>query len=288
TSKTGYKLGCGPYAPEVYRLPFPSRFHFGDGLSEEDFVARELERLREAFYTYAPAEQVAAIIIEPVQGEGGFIPAPAAYMQGLRAICNETGILLICDEVQSGFCRTGEWSAYQHSGITPDISTWAKSMGSGMPIAAVVGRAEVMDAARPGTVGGTYGGNPVACAAALATIELMEKQDLNARARQVGARMRSSFESLQQKCDVIGDVRGLGAMIGMEFCYGGDPSKPAGAVVTTALAKCRAEAVLVLPAGAHGNIVRVLSPLVISDADLERAIEVIEQSVLNAASEARQ
>ncbi|MEZ5397473.1 MAG: aminotransferase class III-fold pyridoxal phosphate-dependent enzyme [Bryobacterales bacterium] len=121
TSKTGYKLGCGPYAPEVYRLPFPSRFHFGDGLSEEAFVARELERLREAFYTYAAAEQVAAIIIEPVQGEGGFIPAPAAYLQGLRAICNETGILLICDEVQSGFCRTGEWSAYEHAGITPDL-----------------------------------------------------------------------------------------------------------------------------------------------------------------------
>src|SRR5690606_9539300 len=121
-------------------------------------------------YTYVSAEQVAAIIIEPVQGEGGFIPAPAAYMQGLRTICNENGILLICDEVQSGFCRTGKWSAYEHAGITPDLSTWAKSMGSGLPIAAVVGRAEVMDAARPGTVGGTYGGNPVACAAALATI----------------------------------------------------------------------------------------------------------------------
>jgi len=287
TSKTGYKLGCGPYAPEIYRLPFPSRFHYGDGLSEEAFVERELQRLRESFLTYAPAEQVAAIIIEPVQGEGGFLPAPAAYLRGLREICNETGILLICDEVQSGFCRTGRWSAYEHAGITPDLSTWAKSMGSGLPIGCVIGKAEVMDAARPGTIGGTYGGNPVACAAALATIEVMEKEDLNARAEHVGQRVRGRFERIQRKCDLVGDVRGLGAMIGMEFCFDGDPNKPAGAVVAGALARCRDQGVLVLPASAHGNVIRTLSPLTIEDADLERALAVIEESVLAAAKEVR-
>ena len=286
TSKVAYKAGCGPYAPEVYRLPFPSRFHFGGGLSEEAFVERELQRLREAFLSFVAAEQVAAIVIEPVQGEGGFLPAPKAYLQGLRTICDETGILLICDEVQSGFCRTGKWCAYEHAGITPDLSTWAKSMGSGLPIGAVIGRAEIMDAARPGTIGGTYGGNPVACAAALATIDVMEKQNLNARAAEVGDRVRSRFESLQKQCALIGDVRGLGAMIGMEFCYGGDPDKPAGAVVATALAKCRDQGVLALPASAHGNVIRTLSPLTISDADLDRALDAIDRSVLSAAAEA--
>jgi 4-aminobutyrate aminotransferase / (S)-3-amino-2-methylpropionate transaminase / 5-aminovalerate transaminase len=285
TSKTGYKLGCGPYAPEVYRLPFPSRFHCGDGLGEKEFVERELHRLRDAFFTYAPAEQVAAIIIEPVQGEGGFIPAPTAYLRGIREICNETGILLICDEVQSGFCRTGKWAAYQHAGIVPDLSTWAKSMGSGLPIGAVVGRADLMDMARPGTIGGTYGGNPIACAAASATIEIMERDNLNSQAEEIGACVRARFESLQARCDVVADVRGLGAMVGMEFCFDRDPSKPAGEVVSAALAKCRDRGVLVLPAGVHGNVVRTLSPLTIPDEDLKRALDVIEDSVLDAASD---
>ena len=201
-----------------------------------------MQRLREAFFNHVSAEHVAAVIIEPVQGEGGFVPAPAHYLQGLRAICDEHGILLICDEVQSGFCRTGAWSAYEHAGIMPDLSTWAKSMGGGLPIAAVIGRAEVMDAARPGTIGGTYGGNPVACAAALATIEVMEQENLNARGVQVGEKVRSRFEALQQKCDVIADVRGLGAMIGMEFCHDSDPNKPAGEVVAAALTSAANEA----------------------------------------------
>ncbi len=283
TSKTGYKAGCGPFAPEVYRLPFPDYFHEGQGLTEEEFVARELGRLREAFLLYAPAAQVAAVILEVVQGEGGFVPVPHGYLQGLRQICDEHGILLILDEVQSGFCRTGRWAAYEHYGVPPDISTWAKSMGSGMPIAAVVGRADVMDAALPGTIGGTYGGNPVACAAALATIRVMEKLNLNARAAEIGQKVRSRFENLKNKVNVIGDVRGLGAMIGMEFCHARDPKRPAGLVVAEALALCRQAGVLVLPAGPHGNVIRTLSPLVIEEADLDRALDVIEESVLTAA-----
>ncbi len=283
TSKTGYKLGCGPFAPEVYRLQFPSYYHFNDGLSEDKFADRELAKFHEAFSMYAPAEHVAAVILEVVQGEGGFTPVPKRYLQGLREICTEQNIMLILDEVQSGFCRTGKWAAYEHYGVTPDLSTWAKSMGSGMPIGAVIGRSEVMDAARPGTIGGTYGGNPVACAASLATIRVMEEQNLNARATAIGKKVRSRFEALKSKVDVIGDVRGLGAMIGMEFSYNGDPAKPAGPVVREALALARENGVLMLPSGAHGNTIRTLSPLVISDADLDRALDVIDECVIEAA-----
>ncbi len=232
-----------------------------------------------------PAEHVAAIIIEPVQGEGGFVPAPAAYLRGLREICDEHGILLICDEVQSGFCRTGRWAAYEHAGIVPDLSTWAKSMGGGLPIAAVIGRAEVMDAAAPGTIGGTYGGNPVACAAALATIAAMEPADLNARGTEVGrAHARTASRASPKRTDLVGDVRGLGAMMAMELCHGGDPDRPAGPVAAAAVARCREPGVLVLPAGPDGNVIRIAvaaghlrTPTSIAVSD------VIEQAVLDAA-----
>jgi 4-aminobutyrate aminotransferase/(S)-3-amino-2-methylpropionate transaminase len=280
TSKTRYKLGCGPFAPEVYRVRYPRHFHEGAGLGEDEFACREIGLLEEALHNRVPAEHVAAVIIEPVLGEGGFVPAPAAFLRGLRALCDRHGIVLICDEVQSGFCRTGRWAAYEHAGIVPDLSTWAKSMGGGMPIAAVVGRAEVMDAARPGTIGGTYGGNPVACAAALATIETMEALDLNARALQVGAIVRERFERLAARSELVADVRGLGAMIGLELCHGRDPRRPATEAVAQVTRACRQRGVLVLPAGRDGNVLRVLSPLVISDEDLDRGLTAIEESVL--------
>lgn len=283
TSKTGYKTGCGPFAPEIYRLPFPNRFRYGDGLSEETLVQRELQRLRDCFVNTVAAGNVAAIIIEPVQGEGGFVPAPFAYLRGLRKICDEHGIMLICDEVQSGFYRTGKWASYEHAGVTPDLSTWAKSMASGFPIAAVVGKASVIDAALPGTIGGTYGGNPVACAAALATIALMEKRDMASHAERVGSRVRQVLEELRERCPVVADVRGLGAMIAAELCFDRDPRKPAGAVLASALGMCRDEGVLVLPASAYGNVVRVLSPLVISDDDLNRGLSVLASSIETAA-----
>lgn len=287
TSKSGYKKNCGPFAPEIYRLAFPNYFKHGDGLSMDAFVARELNRFREGFVSGpVPAEHVAAVIIEVVQGEGGFVPAPPEYLRGLREICNEHGILLICDEVQSGFCRTGRWAAYEHAGIVPDLSTWAKSMGGGMPIGAVVGKAKVMDAAEPGTIGGTYGGNPVVCAGALANIAVMEKEDLNRRAEAVGAVVRGRFEKLRERCDVVADVRGLGAMVALECCYDRDPSRPATEVVKKATARCREEGVLVITAGPFGNVVRVLSPLVISDEDLTRGLDVLERALVEAASAA--
>jgi len=286
TSKTRYKTGCGPFAPEVYRVPYPRIFHDGDGLDEQAFAERELVRLEEALANRVAAENVAAVIIEPVLGEGGFVPAPAAYLRGLRELCDRHGIALIFDEVQSGFCRTGRWGSYEHAGVVPDLSTWAKSMGGGLPIAAVVGRAAVMDAARPGTIGGTYGGNPVACAAALATIETMQELDLNARALEIGRTIRSRFERLAERSDLVGDVRGLGAMIGLELCHGRDPRRPAGAEVAEVTRACRERGVLVLPAGRDGNVLRVLSPLVITDEELDRGLTAIEEAVLELTAKA--
>ena len=280
TSKVGYKKGAGPFAPEVYRLPYPNHYRYNDGLSLERFVARELERLEDAFVNTVPAERLAAIIIEVIQGEGGFVTAPAAYLRGLRRICDEQGILLILDEVQSGFCRTGRWASYEHFGITPDVSTWAKSLASGLPLAAVVGRAHLMDAPAPGQLGGTYGGNPVACAAALATIRTMEELDLCARARVIGERMLARFRSLQERCPLVGDVRGLGAMCAMELVHDGNPHHPATAAVKEVIRGALQRGLLLISAGSYSNIIRVLAPLVITDGELERGLDILEDEVL--------
>ncbi len=282
TSKVGYKVGCGPFAPEIYQLPFPNHFRRGDGLPLDAFVARELQRIRDAFQTLVAARDVAAIIVEPVQGEGGFIPAPVEWLTGLRAICDEHGIMLILDEVQSGFCRTGQWAAYQHYGVTPDLSTWAKSMGGGLPIAAVIGKAAVMDGAVPGTIGGTYGGNPIACAASLAAIDAMEELDLNARAMAIGDTIRERFTTLQRRCPAIGDVRGLGGMVAIECVEDGDPTRPLGPLVKEVLTAALGRGVLVIAAGTHGNVIRILSPLVIGDAELDRGLTILEDELLAA------
>jgi 4-aminobutyrate aminotransferase / (S)-3-amino-2-methylpropionate transaminase / 5-aminovalerate transaminase len=279
TSKVSYKKGCGPFAPEIYRIPFPNRGLRGAGLDEDAFVERELARLRDAFNSIVSAKDVAAIVIEPVQGEGGFVPAPAGYLRGLREICDEHGIVLVFDEVQTGFCRTGRWGAFEHFGVVPDLSTWAKSMGGGLPIGAVIGKAEVMDGAEPGTIGGTYGGNPVACASALATIRVMEELGLNDRATQVGAEVRRRFEALARRCNVVGEVRGLGAMMAMELVEEGDRSRPAGALAGEVVRACLDEGVLVITAGPAGNVIRILSPLVITDEELDRGLSVIEGTV---------
>lgn len=269
TSKVGYKLGCGPYAPEVYRLPFPSHFHYGDSLSLEQFVDREVRRLRDFFVNTVSADQVAAVIVEPLQGEGGFNPIPSAYLTSLREICSEHGIMLILDEVQSGFCRTGKWAAFQHYGVTPDLSIWAKAMGGGMPISAVLGRAEVMDGARPGTLGGTYGGNPVACAAALAAIAVMEEENLCARAAELGARIKARLDALKARCSNVLDVRGLGAMLALEL------QGPTADIV----ARCFERGVLILTAGHGGQVVRLLPPLVIREEQLDMALDVLEEEI---------
>ncbi len=284
TSKVGYKTHCGPFAPEIYRLPFPNQFKYGDGLSTEAFIKRELNRFRQALVNTVSPDQVAAVLIEPIQGEGGFVPAPAEYLQGLRKICDEYGILMILDEVQSGFGRAGKWAAYQYSDITPDLSTWAKAMGGGLPIAAVVGKAEVMDACAPGTLGGTYGGNPVSCTAALANIAYLEDQKLIERSAALGEVIQARFRSIQERCGLVADVRGFGAMQAMEFCHNRDPLRPAGEVVKEILTGCLDDGLLAISAGAHGNIIRTLPPLTISDEQLEQALSILEKRILQHAS----
>lgn len=280
TGRSSYKKHCGPFAPEIYRLPVPDFYRYGAGRSLEVFVENQLAEVRDRFVRGpVPADHVAAVIIEVMQGEGGFVPLPPAWLRGLREICDEHGILLICDEIQSGFCRTGRWAAYEHAGIVPDLSTWAKAMGGGLPIAAVVGRAEVMDAAEPGTLGGTYGGNPVACAGALAAIAVMEREGLNARGDAIGRRVRDRLLAMQSRHPIIGDVRGLGAMLAMELSVDRNPHRPATEVARAVTARCRDHRVLVLTAGPFGNVIRLLPPLVIADADLDRGLDVIDQAL---------
>lgn len=283
TSKVNYKSGCGPYAPEVYRLPYPV-CRARTGPSEHEVAENGLALLRESFRDTVAATDVAAVILELVQGEGGFNVAPRRFVEGLREICDEHGIVLIIDEVQTGFARTGCWAAYEHYGVVPDLSTWAKSLGGGLPIAAVVGRAEVMDRVAPGTLGGTYGGNPVACIAALATIRRMSELDLNARAAHTGRVIRDRFERLASRVPEITDVRGLGAMMAIELSDDGDPSRPASALTARIIADCLARGLVVIPAGVHSNVVRVLAPLVISDEELSRGLDIIEASTLSQVS----
>lgn len=279
TSKIHYKINCGPFAPEIYRLPFPDHYHFGKGLSEDDFIDQELNRLENATRSMVATESVAAIIIELVQGEGGFNVAPQRYVEGLRNFCDKHGIVLIFDEVQSGFCRTGKWGAYQHYNINPDISTWAKSLGSGMPIGAVIGKQEIMDAAAPGTIGGTYIGNPVCCAAALATIDLMESENLNDRAIEVSKIVSNRFAIMKNNLSCIGDVRGLGAMQAIEFIKDNDQLQPDGDLVTALIDNCLQRGLILLSAGINKNIIRILSPLVISDELLNEGLDIIEEEL---------
>lgn len=280
TSKTGYKIGCGPFAPEVYRLPFPDYYKRGDGLSLTKFVQRELHAFEEALHNQVDASQVAAVILELVQGEGGFVVAPKEYVLGLQKICKKHGILLIVDEVQTGFGRTGAWSAYSHYGVVPDISTWAKSMGSGMPIGAVIGNAAVLDKTTKGTLGGTYLGNPVACAASLATIQYMKKIKINDKGKKVGRTVMKFFKSLHKECPAIGDVRGLGAMVAFELVKNNDPHQPDADLAKKLITACAENGLLIITAGTSGNVIRVLSPLTITTSQLHRGLTILRKQLL--------
>ena len=272
---------CGPFAPEVYRIPFPDFYHNGSkGQTYNEFVNQEISNLKKYFSSVVAPENVAAIIIEPVQGEGGFYITPKKYLQALRQICDEFGIMLILDEVQSGFGRTGKWAAYDHYDVIPDISTWAKSMGSGIPIACVMGKASVMDKAMAGTIGGTYAGNPVACAGSLATIEYMQKIDINKKGERVGKITHTFFENLQKECPAIGQVRGLGAMVGIELVKNNDPNQPDTDLTKKLVAACLERGLFLISAGVYGNVIRVLCPLVISEKLLRQGLNIMREELL--------
>lgn len=283
TSKINYKTNCGPFAPEVYRLPFPNFYRYRGSRNLEAFVEWELKRLHESAHNVVDPNSLAAVIIEPIQGEGGFNPVPQKYFEGLREFCDKYGIMLIVDEIQSGFGRTGKWASWQHYNVQPDISTYAKSMGSGMPIAAVLGRAEVMDAAAPGTIGGTYVGNPVCCAAALATIQYMKDEQLNERAIHIGNIVKSRFEKIKKRCSAVGDVRGVGAMLAIEFVKNGDPRQPDGKLCSRIIKSCAARGLVLISAGTFKNVIRVLAPLVITDEQLTGGLDILEDEINNIA-----
>lgn len=272
TSKTRpYKAGLGPFAPEVYRVPFPNAYR---GPSVGDALAA-LER---SLLTQVAAEQVAAIVIEPVQGEGGFIVAPPEFLAGVRRLCDAHGIVLVADEVQTGFGRTGRMWGMEHSGVEPDLMTVAKSIAGGLPLSGVIGKAGIMDAPPDNAVGGTFVGNPVAQAAALAVLDVFESEGLVERSAALGEIIRARMVSWQDRFASIGDVRGLGSMLAVELVRDRATREPAPELATAVVEAAVARGLLLLKAGVAGNCIRVLAPLVIGDAELDEALDVWEQA----------
>lgn len=273
---TAYKQNFGPFAPEVYHAPYPYEYR---GWSTE----RSLEALQELFQTQMTADQVAAVIIEPELGEGGFVAAPFEFLRELRRITQEHGILLIDDEVQSGFGRTGKMFAIEHSGVVPDLITVAKSLAGGLPLSGVIGTAEVMDAPAVGGLGGTYAGNPLACAAGLAVLDVFEQEHVLPRSEQLGAQFRARFLALQQEVPAIGDVRGLGMMVALEFVQDAQTKEPAPALVDRIIAEAREKGILLLKAGLYGNVLRILVPLVIEDPLVEQSLDTLSEVIRSVA-----
>ncbi|HFB68593.1 MAG TPA: 4-aminobutyrate--2-oxoglutarate transaminase [Calditrichae bacterium] len=271
-----YKAGFGPFAPEVYRAAYPYPYRMPDVFSNPDDPNTYVTYFERFFQEVVPAERVAAIIVEPQLGEGGFIAPPPAFLPALRQITEQHGIVFIADEIQTGFCRTGEMFAVTHYGVEPDLLVLGKSLASGMPLSAVVGKSELMEAPQVGGLGGTYAGNPVACAAAIATLDVYEKYQLCERARTIGERVRSFWLQLQQQYPVIGDVRGLGAMIGVEFVSDPESREPNPKLAKAIVESSYKKGLITMTAGTYGNVLRHLMPLVITDEQLETGLSILE------------
>ena len=274
-----YKFGFAPYAPEIYRMPYAYCYRCAFGLEYPSCEIRCAYFLRDFFHTYVSAEQVAGLIVEPVLGEGGFVVPPKEYFKVLSKICKDNGILFIADEVQTGFGRTAKMFAMEHYDVEPDITVTAKSMAGGLPLSGITGRAEIMDHPQMGGLGGTFGGNPVACRAALAVLEQFEKKSLLARAGEIGKKTIERFLAFQKDFPVVGDVRGLGAMVAMELVVDRKTKEPATAFTKQLVARCREKGLLLISAGTHSNIIRTLTPLVITDEQIERGLSIIEEAL---------
>jgi 4-aminobutyrate aminotransferase/(S)-3-amino-2-methylpropionate transaminase len=274
-----FKKGYGPFAPEVYRLPFPNTYRRPEGLSAEAWVAWHCDNLAHAFTAIVDPSHVAAVVIEPVLGEGGFLPVPAAFLQRLRALCDAHGMLLVCDEIQCGMGRTGRLWACEHAGVVPDVITTAKSLGAGMPVSAVVGRADVMEAPHPGGLGGTYSGNPLSCAAALAALDELTTPTFLARARDLGERLRAGLLAIQARHPgFVGDVRGLGPMLALELVRDPVSREPWLEATQAVNAATLQRGLITIRAGLHSNCVRLLPPLNISDAQADEALVALSEA----------
>jgi len=270
-----YRQNFGPLAPDIYHVPYPNEYR---GVTTE----KAMEALQEVFDTQIAADRVAAIIIEPVQGDGGFVAAPVEFMRALRKKTEELGIVLICDEIQTGFGRTGKLFGFQHSGVQPDLVTVAKSLAGGLPISGVVGRAHIMDAPKPGGLGGTYGGNPLGCVAALEVIKIFETENLLERSQAIGAQLLEGFQSLEGRFKSIGNVRAIGAMAAVELVSDRQTKEPDAALTQRILDAARQEGLLLIKCGVHRNVVRFICPLVISEQDVAEALIMFERALLAA------
>jgi 4-aminobutyrate aminotransferase len=277
TSKLVYKKGFGPLAPEVYRAPGPYPYR---GVTAGDAI-HGLEKL---FKQDVDPETVACVVLEPVQGEGGFIPMPPEFPARLREVCDRHGILYVDDEVQSGIGRTGPVWAIEHYGVEPDLVTSGKSIGGGLPLGGVTGRAEVMDAVQPGGLGGTFGGNPVACAAALAVLDMVAGAEFRERSEELGRRIRARLEEIAGRVAQVGEVRGLGPMLALELVEDRESKAPAAPLASATVAAARENGLVLLTCGLYSNVVRILVPIVISAEDLERGLNILEESLASAAT----
>ncbi|MCI5503859.1 MAG: 4-aminobutyrate--2-oxoglutarate transaminase [Anaerobutyricum sp.] len=282
TSKKAYAVGMGPFPDGIFRAQFPYYYRNPAGMPQEKACEYYLESIKDVFEQCAPADTIAAVVVEPLQGEGGFIPAPIEWIQAVRKLCDDHGILLVADEVQTGFCRTGRMFAseyWKEAGIQPDIIATAKSIAGGVPLSAIIARDEIMDAPAPGTIGGTFGGNALACAAALKVIEVMERDNLAGRSLEIGEKVMSRYNTLKEKYECVGDVRGLGGMIGIEFVKDKESKEPDAALTSAIINECAANGLLVEGAGTYNNVIRFLAPLVMTDAQLEAGLAIFEAAV---------
>lgn len=284
TGKKAYAIGMGPFPDGVYRAEFPNIYRAPKGMADEDKIKYYVDNLEHMFVEAAPADSVAAIIFEPIQGEGGFIPAPIEWVKAVRQICDKHGILMITDEVQTGWSRSGSLFVsdyYKEAGCAPDIMTTAKSIAGGLPLSAVVAKKEIMDAVPTGTIGGTYCGNPLACASALKVMEVMEKEDYPGKAKKIGAIAMDKFNEWKEKYEVIGDVRGIGSMIGVEFVKD-KATKEANAEIVGKIVNYAVKKGLMLEAaGTYGNVIRFLCPLCVTDEQLKKGLEIYEEAIVS-------
>ncbi|MGB8453421.1 MAG: aspartate aminotransferase family protein [Anaerocolumna sp.] len=283
TAKKAYARGMGPFPEGIYRAEFPYLYRKPKGFNGEEAIKYYIDRLNSVFEECSPADYVAAIVVEPVQGEGGFVPAPIEWVKAVRKICDEKGILLIADEVQTGFGRSGKLfvsNYWAEAGCAPDIIATAKSIAGGLPLSAVTARAEIMDSVTPGTIGGTYSGNALACASALKVIEIIERDKLCDRALSISEKCMAKFGSWKDKYSVVGDVRGIGVMLGIEFVKDQTTKEPNKELVGALVQECVKNGLIIESAGTYDNVVRFLSPLVVTDGQLSAGFDILEKAMI--------
>ncbi|WP_066067597.1 4-aminobutyrate--2-oxoglutarate transaminase [Neobacillus soli] len=274
-----YKFGFGPFAPEVYKAPYPYVYRRPEGMTEQQYNVMIIEQFEQFLLAEVAPETIAAVVMEPVQGEGGFIVPDTAFVQRVREICTQHGMLFVADEIQTGFARTGKYFAIDHFDVVPDLITISKSMGAGVPISGLIGRTEIMDAAAVGEIGGTYSGSPLGCRAALTVLDIIESEGLNDRAEKLGDRVLEKMHLLADRFEGIGDVRGLGAMCAMEIVKDRQSKTPDKEAVGKIVKAAGERGLMLLSAGLYGNVIRILMPLTITDDQLEEGLQILEEAM---------